>query len=63
MCMAAASQSSLVVSRSLIMALLLVSSRIPIRIMAIPIFVGMIASVPYVRANGDSPVGFRLVVL
>ena len=44
------------------MASVLVSSRIPVRIVGIPIFVGMIASIPYVRVNGDSPVGFRLVV-
>ena len=45
------------------MASVLVSLGIPIRIIGIPISVGMIASIPYVRANGDFPVGFRLVVL
>ena len=45
------------------MASVLVSSGIPVRIVGIPISVGMIASILYVRANGDSPVGFRLVVL
>ena len=29
----------------------------------IPISVGMTASIPYVRAKGDMPVGFRVVVL
>ena len=61
--MAAASRSSLAVSRSLIMASMLVSSGILVRIVGISIFVGMIAFIPYVRANGDSPIGFRLVVL
>ena len=31
--------------------------------MDIPISVGMMASIPYVRANGDTPIGFKLVVL
>ena len=61
--MAVASQSSLAVSRSLIMDSMLVSLGISIRIVGIPISMGMIASIPYVRVNGDSPVGFRLVVL
>ena len=61
--MAAASRSLSVVSRSLIMALTLVSSGILVRIVGIPISVGMIASILYVRANGDSPIGFQLVVL
>ena len=29
----------------------------------IPISMGMMASIPYMRVNGDMPVGFRLVVL
>ena len=61
--MDAASRSLLAVSRSLIMASMLVSLGIPVRIVGIPIFVGMIASIPYLRANGDSLVGFCLVVL
>ena len=61
--MVVASRSSSAVSRSLIMASVLVSSRILVQIVGISISVGMIASIPYVRANGDSPVGFWLVVL
>ena len=59
---AAASRSSSTVSRSLITALVFASSRIFIQMVGIPISVGMIASIPYVRVNGDSPVGFWLVV-
>ena len=61
--MAAASRSLSAVLRSLVMASVLVSSEILVRIVGISISVGMIASIPYVRANGDSPVSFRLVVL
>ena len=52
-----------VVSRSLTTASVFASLGISIQMVGIPISVGMIASIPYVRANGDSPVGFRLVVL
>ena len=45
------------------MALAFASFEISIQMVGIPIFVGMIASIPHVRAKGDSPVGFRLVVL
>ena len=38
-------------------------SRISVRTMGIPISMGMMASIPYVRVNSDTPVGFRLVVL
>ena len=38
-------------------------SRISTRIVGIPISVGMMASIPYVRENSDTPVGFRLVVM
>ena len=34
-----------------------------VRMVGIPISVGMMASIPYVRAKGDMLVGFRLVVL
>ena len=61
--MVAASRSSSAVFRSLNMASVLASSEIPVQIVGIPIFVGMIASIPYVRANGDSTVSFQLVVL
>ena len=33
------------------------------RMVGIPISMGMMASIPYVRANDDMPVGFLLVVL
>ena len=45
------------------MASVFASSGISVQMVGIPIFVGIIASIPYVRANGDSPVSFRLVVL
>ena len=45
------------------MALVLASLGISFQMVGIPIFVGMIAFIPYVRANGDSLVGFRLVIL
>ena len=38
-------------------------SGILVRTVGIPISVGMIASISYVKANGDSPVGLWLVVL
>ena len=60
---AAASWDSSVVSRSLVMALTFAFFGIYVRMVGISIFVGMIASIPYVRANDDSPIGFRLVVL
>ena len=63
MCIAVASRSLSIVSRSLITALTFASSGIYVRMVGIPISVGMIASIPYVRANGDSPVGFWLVFL
>ena len=59
----AASRSSSIVSRSLDMASTFAFSRIFARMVGIPISVGMMASIPYLRANGDMPVGFRLVVL
>ena len=57
-----ASRSLLVVFRSLAMALALASLRISTRTMGISISMGMIASIPYVRVNGDTSVGFQLVV-
>ena len=45
-------------SRSLAMALAFAFSRIFACMMGIFIFVGMMASIPYVRANDDMPVGF-----
>ena len=59
----AASWSSSIVSRSLAMASVFSFSGIYARIVGIPIFVGMMTSIPYVRAKGNMPVGFRMVVL
>ena len=50
-------------SRSLVMASTFASLGIYLLMVGIPISVGMIASIPYVRVNSDSPVGLRLVVL
>ena len=58
-----ASRSSLVVFRSLAMASTFALSGIFARTMGIPISMGMMASIPYVRVNGDMPISFRLVVL
>ena len=52
---ATASWSSSVVSRSLAMASTLASSGISTCTVNIPISVGMMASVSYVRVNGDTP--------
>ena len=57
------SRSSSVVSGSLVMALTFAFSGISARMVGISISVGMMASIPYVRANGDMPMGFQLVVL
>ena len=58
-----ASRSLSVVFRLLAMASTFAFSGISARTVGIPIYVGMMASIPYVRANGDTWVGFRLVVL
>ena len=58
---ASISRSSSVVFRSLDMALAFAFSGISTRMVGISM--GMMASIPYVRANNDMPVGFRLVVL
>ena len=60
---AAVSWSSSDVSRSLTMALAFAFLRIYARTVGILISMGMMASIPYVRANSDTPVGFQLVVL
>ena len=62
MLMAAASRISLVVSRSLAIASTFAFSGIFAHMVGISISMGMIASIPYMRANGDMPVGFRLVM-
>ena len=60
---AVASQSSPIFSGSLAMASTFSFSGISARVVGIPISMGMKASIPYVRANGDMPIGFSLVVL
>ena len=60
---AVSSRSSSLMSKSLAMALAFAFSGISAHMVGIPIFMGMTASIPYVRANGDMPVGFQLVVL
>ena len=60
---ASASRSSSVVSRSLAMASTFAFSGISARTVGVLIYVGRMASIPYVRVNGDMPVEFRLVVL
>ena len=50
-------------SRSLIRASTFSFSRIFASTVGITSYVGMMASIPYVRANDDIPVSFRLVVL
>ena len=59
----AASRSSSIMSKSLAMASTFAFSGISARMVGIPIYVGMMASIPYVKVNGDMPVDFRLVVL
>ena len=60
---AAASRSSSFVSRSLAMSSKFAFLGISACTLDIPIYVGMMVFIPYVRANGDMPVGFQLVVL
>ena len=60
---AAASRSSSIMSRSLIRASKFAFSGIFARMVRIQIFVGMMTSIPYGRANDNIPVGFRLVIL
>ena len=61
--MAADSRNSSTVSSSLIINSVFPCSGVFFRMVGIPIFVGMMASIPYVIANGDTPVGLRVVVL
>ena len=61
--MAADSRNSSTVSSSLIINFVFSLSGVFVRMVGIPIFVGMIASIPYVIVNGDMPVGLRAVVL
>ena len=60
---AIASRSSSTISRSLVTASALTCPGIPIRNVGIQISMGIIAPIPYVRANDNIPIGFRLVVL
>ena len=59
----AASRSSSVVFRALAMTSKFSFSGISVHMVGIPISTGMMAFIPYVRANDNMPVGFRLVVL
>ena len=61
--MAADSHNSSIVSSSLIINFVLPWLGVFVRMVDIPISVGMIASIPYVIVNGDMPVGLRAVVL
>ena len=60
---AAASRSSSIMSRSLIRTSTFDFSGISARTVSILIFLGMMTSIPYGRANDNIPVGFRLVIL
>ena len=60
---ATTSRSSSVVSRSLAMASEFSFSGISSHTVSIPTSMGMMAFIPYVRANRDMPISFRLVVL
>ena len=61
--MAADSCNSSTVSSSLIINSVLPCSGVFVRMVGIPISVGMRASILYVIVNGDMPVGLRAVVL
>ena len=55
--MAADSRNSSTVSSSLVVNSVFPCSEVFVRMVGIPISVGMMASIPYVIANGDTPVG------
>ena len=61
--MAADSRNSSTVSSSLIINFVFPGSGVFVRMVGIPISVGMIAFIPYVIMNRDMPVGLRVVVL
>ena len=61
--MAADSRNSSTVSSSLIINSVFPCSGVFVRMVGIPISFGMMASIPYVIANGDTLVGLRAVVL
>ena len=55
--MAADSRNSSTVSSSLIINYVFLYSGVFVRMVRIPIFAGMMASIPHVISNGDTPVG------
>ena len=59
----AVSRNSSTVSSSLVVNSVFPCLEVFVRIVGIPISMGMMASIPYVIANGDTPVGLRAVVL
>ena len=61
--MAANSRNSSTVSSSLIINYVFPCSGVFVGMVRIPISVGMMASIPHVIANGDTPVGLQSVVL
>ena len=61
--MAVDSRNSSTMLSSLIINYVLPCSGVFVRMVGIPISVGMIASIPYVIVNGDMPVDLRAVVL
>ena len=61
--MAADSCNSSTMSSSLIINFVLPYSGVFVRMVGIPISMGMITSIPYVIVNGNMPVGLRAVVL
>ena len=60
---AADSRNSSIMSRSSTINSAFLCSGMLALMVGIPISVGIIASIPYVIANGDIPVGLRAVVL
>ena len=61
--MAAGSRNSSTMSSSLVINSVFPCSGVFVRMVGIPISVGMMASIPYMIANGDTPVGLRAMVL
>ena len=61
--MVADSRNSSTVSSSLVVSSVFPYSEVFVRMVGIPISVGMMASIPYVIANGDTLVGLRAMVL
>ena len=61
--MAADSRNSSIVSSSLVINFVFPYSRVFTWMVGTPIFVGMMASIPYVIANGDTLVSLWVVVL